>query len=110
MAATGERGAVGLICRLWLVTLALVANSGAAAPPYCDPSLAPSTNHPVGYAERGDRCEGVYIQAVSGTIPALASFTAAFGALDPGSGQPLIVEWPAPLGTRDVQLRALSLQ
>jgi len=101
---------MSLISRLWLAALALVAASSAAAPSHCDPSLAPSTNHPFGYAERGDRCEGVYIRAVGGTTLALLSFTVAFNAVDPDSGQPLVIEWPAPPGTRDVQLRALSMQ
>ena len=101
---------MSLIGRLWLAALALVATSSAAAPSHCDPSLAPSTNHPFGYAEHGDRCEGVYIQAVGGTMLALRSFTAAFNALDPTSAEPLVIEWPAPPGTRDVYLRALSMQ
>jgi hypothetical protein len=95
---------------MWLAALALIAASSAAAPSHCDPSLAPSTNHPFGYAERGDRCEGVYIQAVSGTTLALLSFTTVFGPVDVDSGQPLLIEWPSPPGTGDVQLRALSMQ
>jgi hypothetical protein len=101
---------MSLISRLCPAVLALVATSSAAAPSHCDPSLAPSTNHPFAYAERGDRCEGVYIQAVSGTTLALLSFTAAFNAIDPNASQPLVIEWPVPPGMREVQLRALSMQ
>jgi hypothetical protein len=96
--------------RLLFVTLVLPAGAAAMAQTHCDPSLASSTNHPYGYIERGDRCEGVYIQAVGGTTLALISFTASVGEIDVASGQPLLLEWSAPPGDRDVQLRAQSMQ
>jgi hypothetical protein len=95
---------------LLFVAVVLSAGVAAMAQTHCDPSLAPSTNHPYGYIERGDRCEGVYIQAVSGTTLALLSFTASVGEIDIESGRPLLLEWPTPSGDRDVQLRAQSMQ
>ena len=88
----------------------LSASTAAVAQTHCDPALAPSTNHPYRYVERGDRCEGVYIQAVGGTTLALLSFTASFDEMDVGSRRPLLLEWPPPPGDRGVQLRAQSLQ
>jgi hypothetical protein len=96
--------------RLGLAVLALAATFDAgtsgAAQSHCDPSLAPSANYPFRYIERGDRCEGVYIQLVGGTTLNMLSFTASLGAFDPKAGQPLLIRWtPAPIAT-DVQLRA----
>lgn len=101
--------------KFWLagVTLAgvtLAATSIASAQSHCDPSLAPSTNHPYKYIDRGDRCEGVYIQSVGSTTLKLLSFTSVFGALNPQAGQPLLIEWSAPPGAPEVQLRALSMR
>jgi hypothetical protein len=80
----------------------------AAESSHCDPSLAPSANYPFKYINRGDRCEGVYIQLVGSTTLAMLSFTSAFGEFDPKAGQPLLIAWPyAPTGA-DVQLRALT--
>ena len=95
-----------------LLVLAVVLPVGAATPVqmHCDPSLAQSTNHPYRYIQRGDRCEGVYIQAVGGTTLALLSFTASLPEIDIQSGRPLLLEWPAPPGDREVQLRAQSMQ
>lgn len=99
-----------LLCSLLLIAVVLPAGAAVQAQTHCDPSLAPSTNHPYHYIERGDRCEGVYIQAVGGTTLALLSFTASLGEIDLKSGQPLLLEWPAPPGDRDVQLRAQSMR
>ena len=101
---------MSLLRRILFVAVVLPVGAAAMAQTHCDPSLAPSTNHPYGYVERGDRCEGVYIQAVGGTTLALLSFTASLGEIDIESGRPLLLEWPAPPGDRDVQLRAQSMQ
>jgi hypothetical protein len=96
----------------WLLSAAIALSVGAvaAAPTHCDPSLAPSTNHPYRYMERGDRCEGVFIQPVGGTMLSLLSFTAPIGQIELEPGRPLLLAWPGPPGTRDVQLRARSMQ
>src|SRR5580692_1992742 len=102
---------------LWLPVLALVAAlapamseaaAWAAEASHCDPSLAPSANYPFKYINRGDRCEGVYIQLVGSTTLTMLSFTSVFGAFDAKTAQPLVIGWtPAP-GTGEVQLRALT--
>ena len=86
---------MSLLRRILFVAVVLPVGAAAMAQTHCDPSLAPSTNHPYGYVERGDRCEGVYIQAVGGTTLALLSFTASLGEIDIVSGRPLLLEWPA---------------
>jgi hypothetical protein len=75
---------------------------------HCDPSLAPSSNYPFKYVDRGDRCEGVYVRLVGSTTLTMLSFTARFGAFDPKAGQPLPINWVPPPNTADVQLRALT--
>ncbi|MFZ2650910.1 MAG: hypothetical protein WA210_12490 [Burkholderiaceae bacterium] len=98
------------ILRSLLVVVALHGAAVTEAQTQCDASLAPSTNHPYRYIDRGDRCEGVYVQAVSGSTLVLLSFTASVGEMALDSGQPLLLEWPAPPGGGDVQLRARSMQ
>jgi hypothetical protein len=55
--------------KLGLAALALAAALGAgtshavtseAERSHCDPWLAPASNYPFKYVDRGDRCEGVY--------------------------------------------------
>jgi hypothetical protein len=82
--------------------------SGADARSHCDPALAPSSNYPFKYVERGDRCEGVYIRLVGSSSLTMLSFTAAFGAFDPKAGQPLTISWAPPPNASDVELRALT--
>jgi hypothetical protein len=101
---------MSLLLKLLVAAVVLPAGTAALAQMHCDSSLAPSTNHPYRYIQRGDRCEGVYIQAVGGTTLALLSFTASFGEIDIESGRPLLLEWSAPPGDRDVQLRAQSMK
>jgi hypothetical protein len=80
----------------------------AADRSHCDPSLAPSSNYPYKYAERGDRCEGVYVRLVGSSALTLLSFTSAFEAFDPKSGQPLVLEWVSPPKGAEVRLRAVT--
>jgi hypothetical protein len=102
---------------LGLAAFAIFATLAAAAPEaaptatessHCDPSLAPSANYPFKYINRGDRCEGVYIQLVGSTPLAMLSFTSVFGAFDLKAGQPLVIGWPSLPNGGDVQLRALT--
>jgi hypothetical protein len=88
------------LCALGLAALALASQ--------CDPSLAPSSNYPFKYVDRGDRCEGVYIRLVGSSALTMLSFTAAFSAFDPKAGQPLTIGWVPPPGAADVELRALT--
>ena len=95
--------------RLGLAVLVLCAAWGATTEgSHCDPSLAPSSNYPFKYVDRGDRCEGVYVRLVGSTTLTMLSFTAAFGAFDPKAGQPLPIDWAPPPNAADVQLRALT--
>jgi hypothetical protein len=107
------------LCSWWpaggrgLAVLAITAATWApvvsnAEQSHCDPSLAPSANYPFKYINRGDRCEGVYMQLVGSTTLTLLSFTRAFAAFDPKAGQPLVIGWRAPAKASDVQLRALT--
>jgi hypothetical protein len=82
---------------------------GAAQGP-CDPNLKQLGQNPQGYQLRGDRCEGIYIQPVSGSSTLLvASFTASFEAFDPNSIDKLTLEWSSP-ATTPVRLRAYALR
>jgi hypothetical protein len=82
---------------------------GSAVAADCDPSL-PQVNTPLGYRDRGDRCEGVYIKEVSSTALTVGSFTEVFEQYDLKSSEPLHVEWDRPPGTSNVHLRAQSLR
>jgi hypothetical protein len=84
------------------------AGTSAAERSHCDPSLAPSSNYPFKYVDRGDRCEGVYIRLVGSSALTMLSFTAAFSAFDPKAGQPLTISWVPPPSASDVELRALT--
>jgi hypothetical protein len=78
----------------------------------CDPNLAQLGQNPQGYRLRGDRCEGVYIQPVSGSTTLLvASFTEFFEDFDPSSPDPLSVDWSSPASAETpVHLRAYTLR
>lgn len=110
------RCSIRLKARLAVLALAAALGAGtsdavtpeAGAGSHCDPSLAPSSNYPFKYVDRGNRCEGVYIRLVGSSSLTMLSFTAAFGAFDPKAGQPLTIGWaPAP-NASDVELRALT--
>src|SRR5277367_2529290 len=74
----------------------------------CDPNLAQLGQNPEGYRLRGDRCEGIYIEPVSGSTTLLiASFTAVFEEFDPRVD--LRVEWSSPADL-PIHLRAYGLR
>ena len=75
----------------------------------CDPNLHQREQDPQGYRLRGDRCEGIYLQAVSGSSLLVASFTRLFEAFDPGSLDKLSLDWSSPAKT-PVHLRAYALR
>ena len=76
----------------------------------CDPSLVKLSAGPLGYQERGDRCEGIYIKEVGSTTLQVASFTESFVKYDLNSGKPLIIQWDAPPNNSSVSLRAQGLR
>jgi hypothetical protein len=63
---------------------------------HCDPALSQTAGYHWGYQLRGDRCEGIYIQDVSGTTLMVASLTESFEDYDLDSGKELLVQWAAP--------------
>jgi len=81
----------------------------AQAATNCDRNLPVSKSDPLGYRDRNDRCEGLYIQKVSSQAPLLV---ASFGRIDlperftPGGA--LLVNWG--VDASDVRFRAYSLK
>jgi hypothetical protein len=74
----------------------------------CDPNLKQLGQNPQGYRLRGDHCEGIYIEPVSGSTTLLiASFTAFFEEFDPRVN--LKVEWSSPVEL-PIHLRAYGLR
>lgn len=85
----------------------LVAQRGAS--PHCDPLVDVQNTGPGTYKERGDRCEGVYVQKVSGgTGLRIASLTDAFPNFKFAAGDSLHLAWN-PDGQSAVRLRAVSM-
>ena len=62
----------------------------------CDPSLRGQATNPYAYKQRGDRCEGVYAQDVSGSVLQVTSFTLAFEPFDLNRIRDLQLAWTAP--------------
>lgn len=81
-----------------------------AAQSSCDPALAKLSNGELGYRDRGNRCEGLYIKEVGSTSLQIASFTESFGPLNTKSGKPLLIEWDKPPGNNTVRLRAQGIK
>ena len=98
-------GLLGLL----LLASAQLTTLGAQQSP-CDPSLLQSTQDRNGYRQRGDRCEGVYIQAVASPALRVISFTESFESFDPASGTSLQVEWDSPPARGPVHLRGNALR
>ena len=76
----------------------------------CDPSLIKMSTGPLGYRERGDRCEGTYIKEVGSTTLFVASFTELFEQYDAKSGKPLQIEWDKLENNTGVRIRAQGVK
>jgi hypothetical protein len=76
----------------------------------CDSSLIKMSTGPLGYRDRGDRCEGTYIKQVGSTTLFVASFTELFEQFDAKSGKPLQIEWDNLTTKTGVQIRALGVK
>jgi hypothetical protein len=63
----------------------------------CDPSLRGQATNPYAYKQRGDRCEGVYAQDVSGAVLQVTSFTLAFEPFDLNRIRDLHLAWTTPV-------------
>ena len=100
------------LCLLGLSLLVRSPESSRVSPNVaigCD-SLKTRETDPLRYRQRGDRCEGVYAQDVSGSSDLLvASLVESFEAIDDTSSLPLRVEWTPPDG-QAVKLRAYSIK
>ena len=93
-----------------LIVTALLDVSGSHAQAVCDPGLTGSSNSPMAYSMRGDRCEGIYALQVNSTEVRLASLVESF-TLDPKNDAPLVVRWPELAGHEGpVRLRAQSMR
>lgn len=75
----------------------------------CDSSLQQSSKDKNGYRQRGDRCEGVYIQGVSSPALRVVSLVQSFEDFDPAASTELVVEWDSPANV-PVHLRANALR
>jgi len=100
------------LCLIGFTLLVRLPGSSGDAPNVaiaCD-SLDTRQSDPLRYRQRGDRCEGVYAQDVSGSSDLLvASLVESFEAIDDASSLPLRVEWTPPDG-QAVRLRAYSIK
>src|SRR5687768_9332763 len=75
----------------------------------CDPALPAIKEGHLGYRDRGDRCEGLYINPVSSTTLAVASFTEHFENFD-NTGNTLLIEWDKPPAGDEIHLRAQGIR
>lgn len=75
----------------------------------CDQGLLGRARGPHGYRLHGERCEGIYVQQVGGTVLWVASLTQAFDSFDLSSGADVMVEWTAP-EERDFRIRAQGIK
>ncbi|HEX5073889.1 MAG TPA: hypothetical protein VFW03_11810 [Gemmatimonadaceae bacterium] len=100
------------LCLLGLALIVQAPGSSRLTPNVvvaCD-SLKTRESDPLRYRQRGDRCEGVYAQEVSGSSDLLvASLVESFETIDDTSSLPLRVEWTPPDGEA-VRLRAYSIK
>jgi hypothetical protein len=78
--------------------------------PTCDRGLESHASGPHAYKRRGDRCEGIYVQQVGGTVLTLASLTESFeDYATAAGGPPLTVEWSS-FDSSTVVLRAQGIK
>jgi hypothetical protein len=76
----------------------------------CDRNLLTLPTSPLGYRLRGDRCEGLYVEEVSGSAILIASWTEVFDDFDVARTPNLTVVWDVPDGAGQVRLRAQGLR
>ena len=75
----------------------------------CDPALPGIKEGALGYRDRGDRCEGLYINPVSNTTMFVASFTEQFENYD-NTGNTILIEWDKPPADKEIHLRAQGIK
>jgi len=109
MPQTRRRLSVGFLLAFLASAQTVSSLMGAQQSP-CDPNLRQLGENPNGYKLRGDRCEGIYVQQVSGSTGLLvASFTEFYEDFDPSILGKLSVEWSSPAGA-PLHLRAYALR
>lgn len=91
-----------------LIALPWLLHQPALAQQKCDPNLKVRAGDPLGYRERGDRCEGMFVEEVSGTIR-VASFHFPRGDFQPRAGTSVRLGWSLP-PVSQVQVQAVSLR
>ncbi|MFL5619070.1 MAG: hypothetical protein ACJ79A_11855 [Gemmatimonadaceae bacterium] len=106
----------GLRAGMCVLVLGLLGRPSASVVPRdairfdCDSLVATQKSDPLRYRQRGDRCEGVYGQNVSGSSTLrVASLVESLEAFDDSSSLPLRVEWTPPPGEA-VLLRASAIR
>ena len=94
---------------LLTIVAGMLAVQAASSP--CDPALAQASSDPNGYRLRGDRCEGLYIQPVSGRASlVVASFVEAFADFDARNTRELRLDWTPASPSTPTFLRAYGLR
>jgi hypothetical protein len=81
-----------------------------AAQENCDPSLLKNTASPLGYKDRGGRCEGLYINQVGATTLLVVSFTESFASFNLQTDSSLRVTWDPPPGNGGFRIRAQGIR
>jgi hypothetical protein len=74
----------------------------------CDPDLKVRAGDPLGYRQRGDRCEGMFLEEVSGSL-LVASLHFPRGDFEPRSGTTVRLQWSLPPAAQ-VQVQAVSMK
>jgi len=102
------------VCLFGLGLLARVPTSGDATavvvPVECDSLVRTRVSDPLRYRQRGDRCEGVYGENVSGSsVLRVASLVESVETFDDSSSLPLHIEWTPPAGEA-VMVRASAIR
>lgn len=94
---------------IFTLPLCCLSLSAQTAKNMCDPGLKPRPEGEIGYRDRGGRCEGLYVQEVSGDALEVVSFTTEFKDFPFRQDSPLVLTWPQA-GHADVRLRASGLK
>jgi hypothetical protein len=84
--------------------------TSVSAQVYCDSSLISNTRSPLGYHDRGGRCEGLYVKQVASTTLLVVSLTESFEQYDPALGKPLQMDWGRTPGNGGTRIRAQGIR
>jgi hypothetical protein len=95
-----------------IVSIFLAASTPADPDPtetseFCDPRLQTDDETPLGYRDRGDRCEGLYVQPVSSSVLQIASFARSISM--PATAGRVPIRWRPPVASR-ASIRVVDLR